>query len=157
MPSDLTAEKIAELKRLWAAATPGEWVGELHDLHDGFIDDKGYVRLETPVSEMVGYAKVQDVVFAAALHNAFPELIAALEAATAERDAYKRQCDSLVADIYAEAETQMARDARMKAEGAIEILERLAGKVGHQYTGTRRYSTPDLLREAAELRLKERK
>jgi hypothetical protein len=74
----MTAEKIAELKRLWAAATPGEWVGELHDLHDGFIDDNGYVRLETPVSEMVGYAKVQDVVFAAArmviLHDRFVDL-----------------------------------------------------------------------------------
>ena len=139
----MTAEKIAELKRLWAAETPGEWVGELHDLHDGFIDDKGYVRLETPVSEMVGYAKVQDVVFAAEIYNAFPSLIAALEAATAELDqrttmaaraqeAMRYLLNGLPATdaiwaAYGNADSARAwlaaRDARLKAEGAAEWLE----------------------------------
>jgi len=148
----MTAEKIAELKRLWAAETPGEWVGELHDLHDGFIDDKGYVRLETPVSEMVGYAKVQDVVFAAEIYNAFPSLIAALEAAEEERDALQEESAYVKhqlewveesGDTYTKSalmdfirrtlhainhtatikEAIAARDARMKAEGAAEWLE----------------------------------
>ena len=174
----MTAEKIAELKRLWAAATPGEWVGELHDLHDGFIDDKGYVRLETPVSEMVGYAKVQDVVFAAEIHNAFPSLIAALEAAEEERDALQEESAYVKhqlewveenGDTYTKSalmdfirrtlnainhtseikEAVAARDARLKNEGAAEWLEN-AAREGVYYER----SSEGMLEDAAELRRK---
>ena len=164
MDSNLTAEKIAELKRLWAAATPGEWVGELHDLHDGFIDDKGYVRLETPVSEMVGYAKVQDVAFAAEIHNAFPDLISALEAAETEADSeaghwieiIRRLDPENLCDVFDGLGVEenlrqwlAARDARLKNEGAAEWLENAAREGGYYER-----SSEGMMEEAAELRRK---
>lgn len=43
-------------------------------------------------------------------------------------------------------------DRRMKAIGAAEKLEQLAGKFGGQFVGTRRYNTDELLEIAAQLR-----
>ncbi len=45
-----------------------------------------------------------------------------------------------------------AQLAAAKREGAAEELERMAGKVGHQFTGTMRFTSADLLERAASLR-----
>lgn len=148
MDSNLTAEKIAELKRLWAAAG----IDELHhedttvfSLVDGMKD----VWFGISVKGNHARHNARRVVIAeyfAALSNAFPDLIAALEAATAERDerttiAARAQeamryllnglpaTDSIWA-AYGNADSARAwlaaRDARMKNEGAAEATHRLA-------------------------------
>ena len=86
----MTAEKIAELKRLWAATTQGEWSSRMGYngaclslfLHRG-PDSNG--------DRLCGDGN--DVEAIAALHNAFPALIAALEAAEAERDTTRKEND----------------------------------------------------------------
>lgn len=75
-------------------------------------------------------------------------------AAEAERDAYKRQCDSLINDVIAEAETQMVRDARLKNEGAAEVWDQIA-KIGGMVTEKAiRVTVEYAENQAAELRRK---
>jgi len=147
----MTAEKIAELKRLWAAATPGELqargfrlshtANRRIDLNVEHLDEIG--QIGTGPYQAIPFARREDAEWHAALHNAFPDLIAALEAAEAERDerttmaaraqeAMRYLLNGLPATdaiwaAYGNADSARAwlaaRDARLKAEGAAEWLE----------------------------------
>lgn len=55
------------------------------------------------------------------------------------------------AALAATAESVAQHTAEVERRGAAKELRRLAGQVGNQFVGTRRYSTPDLLARAAEL------
>lgn len=136
MPSDLTAEKIAELKRLWDIAN----LGSLEVTSD-CDDDWAIVDHRGECQGVISF--LSTAIYYAALHNAFPDLIAALEAAQAERDerttmaaraqeAMRYLLNGLPATdaiwaAYGNADSARAwlaaRDARLKAEGAAEWLE----------------------------------
>ena len=55
------------------------------------------------------------------------------------------------AALTATAEAVAQHTAEVERRGAAKELRRLAGQVGHQFVGTRRYNTADLLARAAEL------
>ena len=138
----MTDEKIAELKRLWEAATPGEWASKRCGTKDEIWSDRGQIA-DLWLSPFGSVAVDANSDLIAALHNAFPDLIAALEAAQAERDerttmaaraqeAMRYLLNGLPATdaiwaAYGNADSARAwlaaRDARLKAEGAAEWLE----------------------------------
>ena len=71
MMTELTPERLAELKALEKAATPGPWVTRF----DGAVY-REVVRGEVPVCE---HASREEAALIAALRNAAPALIAAAE------------------------------------------------------------------------------
>lgn len=137
----ITDAELAEVKRLYAAATPGEWRmfygGEplLIGVSGELVADMEYPR---------------DAEAVIALHNAFDPLLARLEAAERERDerttmAARAQealryvmnglpTNDAVWSAYGNADSARAwlaaRDAQQRREGAIEALEDIARDSG---------------------------
>ena len=84
----------AELRRLLAAATPGEW--EVHDdeiITDFDEDESSYISIATVEEDYDEGREFDNALYIAAAHNAMPALLAALDA----KDALMAEKDELIA------------------------------------------------------------
>ena len=153
----MTAEKIAELKRLSDIAN----LGSLEVTSD-CDDDWAIVDHRGECQGVISF--LSTAIYYAALHNAFPDLIAALEAAETEADSeaghwieiIRRLDPENLCDVFDGLGVEenlrqwlAARDARLKNEGAAEWLENAAREGGYYER-----SSEGMMEEAAELRRK---
>lgn len=79
----ITDAELAELKRLEAAATPGEWetIPRGSGLMGYDVDQVGDEGIGIPNGTRGMFERKEDADSIAALHNAFPALVARIEAA----------------------------------------------------------------------------
>jgi len=159
---------LDELARLHAAATPGDMsVDRYHTLLDKDGKHVLFTGIQTPMTsgERQDQARANMAEYAA-LHNAFPGLLARLEAAERERDTAtddeaghwigiirsldpENLCDVFDGLGFEENLRQWlaARDAQQRREGAAEWLEKAAREGGYYER-----SSEGMLEEAKQLR-----
>lgn len=97
----LTAEQLAELRRLEKEATPGPWTGEsdwgaAYSKVDGTVIFRGERPRRIPQSERPGPSA--NGRFAAALRNAAPSLLDEIEALRAEREKLRAALEAMAED-----------------------------------------------------------
>jgi len=92
----MTADQIAELKRLWTAATQGKWEAQTYSNYAGWSvwapDGAGCIAERWYPTGTHDDIPRNDL-WIVASKNAFPALIAALEEAESERDAVRKEND----------------------------------------------------------------
>jgi len=120
----LTDAALAELKVLHAAAPARPWLAGKNKA-SGRVQVHNGQHQVCAIWNTTAHPATDTAKYIATLHNAFPHILARLEAAERERDAYKRQCDSLIEPIVAEGQRQVDRDAHMKKLGAIEAYDEM--------------------------------
>jgi hypothetical protein len=154
MDDDKKPVDMDALDQLHAAATPGEWSGGLHALHENEdIERYGapYVQLANGGWEIIGFFPLSDVKQCAALHNAYPAIAAEIRALRQERDTLQedyRQLNEIRKDLMRRCERmksleglsldeiaarQLQREATLRAEitAAKGLLARIHGDGGH--------------------------
>ncbi len=168
-----TQTDLAELRRLWEAATKGKWSVEIDEYETD--DDGTVIAGEISIPEInrtlhsTEWAESSDwqrdldnAEFIAAAHNALPALLDELEAA---REALSQiywksielgedRGDSTINHIAADAlkgdtSPLHARDRRQKLIGAVEELERIAA---NWYEEMVAWTATDFEQRAAQLR-----
>ena len=107
----ITDAELAELKRLEAAATPGEWetIPRGSGLMGYDVDQVGDEGIGIPNGTRGMFERKEDADSIAALHNAFPALVARIEAA-----------EGLLAEALADAELDYRNDELPSVFGRIK-------------------------------------
>jgi hypothetical protein len=113
------------LDQLHAAATPGEWRGELHALHNREdIDNYGatYAQLTNGDHEIVGFFPVYDLEQCAALHNAYPAIAAEIRALRGRAYKLYKGLRDVVCAVGGVAEAGVSDEFLLNAAGEVRAL-----------------------------------
>lgn len=113
----LSADEIAEMRRILNAATPGDWYRNGEYVRDATAGDALLCLLN---------GRFEDVTFAASAKASMRRLLSALEALTAERDRLRDALNQTVQEACAAIDDELKPEiARLTAEN-----DRLTDKVG---------------------------